>query len=168
MNKKERWKNECLCPVKRSGGSVPFWRSISASGVGGIVKIDGIVDTDRFIITVLLESLWLGMVLFFSMIWILSTLLKGWNRIWRETDFKHNNRSQLTGIQVWTLKAEEAVWNHLDRERNKSLNRVPMCPGKPGKWLTKDNTNDVQMKSVGPWVRAFSLPWPQAPQQSSR
>ena len=44
----ERWKNECLQPsVKHGGGSVLIWGCISASGVGNIVRIDGIMNSEK-------------------------------------------------------------------------------------------------------------------------
>ena len=45
----ERWKNECLCPsVKHGGGSDLVWGCISASGVGDIVRIDGIMNAEKY------------------------------------------------------------------------------------------------------------------------
>lgn len=76
----------------------------------------------------LLESTWLGMVLFFSMITIPSTLLMQWNHVWREKQLI----KKLTVMNII-----EAVWDHLERERKKkySLNLKKnswKCWKKPG------------------------------------
>ena len=45
----ERWKNKYLWPsVKHGGGSVLVCGCISASGAGDIVRIDGIMNAEKY------------------------------------------------------------------------------------------------------------------------
>ena len=71
----------------------PWWGCISTSGVGDIVRIDGITNADstdrfEFIMLFLLESVWLGMVLKFWS-WVQTWILQRHYRItWTEKEIK--------------------------------------------------------------------------------
>ena len=102
----ERWNNECL---------QPWWGCISASGVGDIVRIDGIINAEKY-----------RQVLFHY------AIPSGKHLIGNSFIFQCHNNLMLMPVKSYLerkiadwppqssdLNILEAVWDHMDRERNK-------------------------------------------------
>ena len=121
----EKYIDACLQPtVKHGGGSVMVWGCISANGVGDLVRVDGIMNAAKY-----------------KQILIHHAILSGKRLIGNKFIFQHDNdpkhsaktvKSYLQGKTVdatltvldWppqspNLNIIEAVWDYLDRERNK-------------------------------------------------
>ena len=110
----ERWKNECLRPsVKHGGGSVLVWGCISASGVGDIVRIEGIMNAEKYRQVLIHHAIASGKCLF------------GKGFIFQhENDPKHSANAEKSYLERKTAKSPDlniiqAVWDHLHREKNK-------------------------------------------------
>ena len=126
----ERWKNECLWPsVKHGGGSVLVRGCISASGVGDVVQIDGIMNAEEY-----------KQVLFFHAIPYRKS------QIGNVFIFQHDNNPKYTAnavksylvrktadktltIMDWPPQSPDlniigAGWDHLDRERNERQHKL--------------------------------------------
>ena len=121
----ERYNSECLQPsVKHGGGSVMVWGCISANGVGDLVKIEGIMNAEKY-----------------RQLLIHHAVPSGKRLIGNGFIFQHDNDPKHTSnvVKAYLQKKEEAgtltvldwppqspdlniieaVWDHLDRERNK-------------------------------------------------
>ena len=121
----EKYIDACLQPtVKHGGGSVMVWGCISANGVGDLIKIDGIMKAPKY-----------------KQILIHHAIPSGKRLIGNNFIFQHDNdpkhsakiiksylqRKSATGTlttldwppQSPDLNIIEAVWDYLDREKNK-------------------------------------------------